>query len=57
MHKSLTRWDQALIERYDLAGPRYTSYPTAPQFWEPFAASEVEAASARGYASGRPLSL
>ncbi len=22
-------WDDALIRRYDLSGPRYTSYPTA----------------------------
>ncbi|WP_240997096.1 hypothetical protein, partial [Pseudomonas viridiflava] len=26
------RWDSDLIRRYDLAGPRYTSYPTAVQF-------------------------
>ncbi|MBV4552864.1 oxygen-independent coproporphyrinogen III oxidase [Pseudomonas sp. SWRI102] len=26
------RWDSDLIRRYDLAGPRYTSYPTAAQF-------------------------
>ncbi|BFM48294.1 oxygen-independent coproporphyrinogen III oxidase [Marinomonas sp. THO17] len=25
-------WDDALIAKYDLSGPRYTSYPTAPQF-------------------------
>ena len=25
-------WDQDLIKRYDLSGPRYTSYPTAIQF-------------------------
>lgn len=25
-------WDQQLIAKYDVAGPRYTSYPTAPQF-------------------------
>ncbi len=25
-------WDTALINKYDLSGPRYTSYPTAPQF-------------------------
>jgi oxygen-independent coproporphyrinogen-3 oxidase len=26
------RWDLDLIKRYDLSGPRYTSYPTAIQF-------------------------
>lgn len=25
-------WDQPLITKYNLSGPRYTSYPTAPQF-------------------------
>lgn len=30
------RFDRGLIERYDLAGPRYTSYPTAVQFHEGF---------------------
>jgi oxygen-independent coproporphyrinogen-3 oxidase len=30
--------DAALISRYDKAGPRYTSYPTAPQFSEEFTA-------------------
>lgn len=25
-------WDSSLITKYDLSGPRYTSYPTAPQF-------------------------
>jgi len=25
-------WDSLLISKYDLSGPRYTSYPTAPQF-------------------------
>ncbi|MGO2511603.1 oxygen-independent coproporphyrinogen III oxidase [Marinomonas polaris] len=25
-------WDSSLIAKYDLSGPRYTSYPTAPQF-------------------------
>lgn len=29
-------FDHQLIERYDLAGPRYTSYPTAVQFTEDF---------------------
>jgi oxygen-independent coproporphyrinogen-3 oxidase len=25
-------WDSSLISKYNLSGPRYTSYPTAPQF-------------------------
>lgn len=50
-------WNPAMIQRYDLAGPRYTSYPTAPQFVEHYPASEVDAAIQRSNASGRPLSL
>lgn len=30
------RWDSALLAKYDVAGPRYTSYPTALQFHEGF---------------------
>lgn len=50
-------WNAEMIRRYDLAGPRYTSYPTAPQFTEDYATSEVDAAVARSNAAGRPLSL
>ena len=46
-----------MIARYDLAGPRYTSYPTAPQFEENYPDSEVNAAIERSNQSGRPLSL
>ncbi|GAA5316236.1 MAG: oxygen-independent coproporphyrinogen III oxidase [Candidatus Pelagadaptatus aseana] len=51
------RWNAEMIRRYDLAGPRYTSYPTAPQFVDDYATSEVDAAVARSNAAGRPLSL
>ena len=51
------RWDAQLIQQYDLAGPRYTSYPTAPQFNDQFSESEFLAAVERSNASGRPLSL
>lgn len=50
-------WNQAMISRYDLAGPRYTSYPTAPQFVENYPEAEVNAAIKRSNESGRPLSL
>jgi len=33
---SQVRFDSTLIKRYDLAGPRYTSYPTSVQFHEGF---------------------
>lgn len=39
------RFDRALIEKYDRPGPRYTSYPTAPQFHEGFGALEYAEAA------------
>lgn len=50
------RFDEALIRRYDVAGPRYTSYPTAVQFHGGFdAAAYRQALTSRG--PDRPLSL
>lgn len=57
MSQPRLHWNQAMIHRYDLAGPRYTSYPTAPQFVENYPEREVEAAIERSNDSGRPLSL
>jgi len=51
------RWHKEWLQRYDLSGPRYTSYPTAPQFSEGFSEREVSAAIARSNAAKRPLSL
>jgi len=56
MNKSIV-WDRSLIDRYDLSGPRYTSYPTAPQFHEGFTEKDYRAAAHRSSGSGRPLSL
>lgn len=50
-------WDPALLKRYDVNGPRYTSYPTAPAFHEGFGAEDFEAALERSNAAARPLSL
>ncbi|MGS2724219.1 oxygen-independent coproporphyrinogen III oxidase [Porticoccus sp. GXU_MW_L64] len=50
-------WDRQLIERYDLSGPRYTSYPTAPQFHREFGADELRSAFADSNRSCTPLSL
>lgn len=52
-------FDPDLIARYDTAGPRYTSYPTAPQFHAGFDDSSLrEAARASNETSEpRPLSL
>lgn len=50
-------WNRDLINRYDLSGPRYTSYPTAVQFDPSLSASELVnqgQATAEGHS---PLSL
>jgi oxygen-independent coproporphyrinogen-3 oxidase len=53
------RFDQDLLKRYDVAGPRYTSYPTAVQFHEGFDAVAYEMFTAASNAEliPRPLSL
>ena len=50
-------FDHQLIARYDLSGPRYTSYPTAVQFSEAFAIEDYRQQVALSNESGRPLSL
>lgn len=52
-------FDAELIARHDVSGPRYTSYPTAPQFHERFGETAYrEAASASNTAhADRPLSV
>ncbi|MGO1461955.1 MAG: oxygen-independent coproporphyrinogen III oxidase [Marinobacter sp.] len=50
-------WDDALIKRYDLSGPRYTSYPTAVEFEQNYPVEQMLEAAARSKASNRPLSL
>ncbi|MGD8165212.1 oxygen-independent coproporphyrinogen III oxidase [Pantoea sp. FN0307] len=55
MPMPLTEWDQALIEKYNYAGPRYTSYPTALEFNEGWSEAAFQQAAQR-YPT-RPLSL
>ncbi|MFD2179161.1 oxygen-independent coproporphyrinogen III oxidase [Veronia pacifica] len=55
MSKQQIIWDQALIEKYNYSGPRYTSYPTALEFHEAFTTSEFDTACQQ-YPE-RPLSL
>ncbi|MGB5474562.1 MAG: oxygen-independent coproporphyrinogen III oxidase [Gammaproteobacteria bacterium] len=50
-------FDADLIRRYDYAGPRYTSYPTAVQFHEGFTEAEYRTHALATNDSGRPLSL
>lgn len=37
-------WDLALIQKYNLSGPRYTSYPTALEFQESFSNADFQRA-------------
>lgn len=48
-------WDDALIQKYNYSGPRYTSYPTALEFSESFDYPQFVAATQQ-YPQ-RPLSL
>lgn len=52
-------FDPALITRYDVAGPRYTSYPTVPQFAVEFGEAELRATirASNEEPIPRPLSL
>lgn len=51
--------DAELLRRYDRPGPRYTSYPTAPQFSADFDAMKLRACAVSGSVApgARPLSL
>jgi oxygen-independent coproporphyrinogen-3 oxidase len=53
------QFDQELIKRYDVAGPRYTSYPTAVQFHEGFDANTYRRFARRSNEEliPKPLSL
>jgi oxygen-independent coproporphyrinogen III oxidase len=51
------RWDPELLRRYDLTGPRYTSYPTAVQFHSQISGFDVLHALRDSRKKARPLSL
>ena len=51
------KFDLGLINRYDKAGPRYTSYPTALELHEGFGDKEYRQHIAKSNAAGGPLSL
>jgi len=50
-------FDSQLIKKYDIAGPRYTSYPTAVQFSPEFTEEDYRQQAAKSNQSGRDLSL
>ncbi|HSX61421.1 MAG TPA: oxygen-independent coproporphyrinogen III oxidase [Tahibacter sp.] len=56
-HPALPEFDAALVGRYDLNGPRYTSYPTAPQFASSFGEAEFVACARRSNDDPIPRSL
>ena len=59
-HQHLTTealWQPELIRKYDLAGPRYTSYPTAAQFNEIQSNDEWLSAVKQSNEGAKPLSL
>lgn len=56
-HPVLPEFDAALVGRYDLNGPRYTSYPTAPQFASSFGEAEFVASARRTNDDPIPRSL
>lgn len=47
------RFDAAIVRRYDVPGPRYTSYPTAPQFSESI--TEADYRRAAQESNGDPI--
>jgi oxygen-independent coproporphyrinogen-3 oxidase len=49
--------DLELVQKYNVPGPRYTSYPPAPQFTDQVTWPEVAAKIAQAQPSGRGLSL
>ncbi|MDC5808396.1 oxygen-independent coproporphyrinogen III oxidase [Vibrio europaeus] len=48
-------WDQAILDKYNYSGPRYTSYPTALEFHEAFTVADYDMACTQY--PDRPLSL
>ncbi|MDP3010554.1 MAG: oxygen-independent coproporphyrinogen III oxidase [Methylococcales bacterium] len=56
MDQSL-HFDLPLINRYDKAGPRYTSYPTALELHDGFTEHDYRSHIAKSNAAGEPLSL
>lgn len=51
------RFDPDLLRKYDVRGPRYTSYPTAPQFSDALGEAAWRTLAERAGAGEAPLSL
>jgi oxygen-independent coproporphyrinogen-3 oxidase len=50
-------FDPLLMARYDVPAPRYTSYPTAPQFHAGYGEAQLREAAVASNETGAPLSL
>ena len=55
--QQIPTFNRSLVEKYDRPGPRYTSYPTAPQFTTAFALDHYRDAAARSNRSPEPKPL
>lgn len=53
----MLQFDRNLLRKYDVRGPRYTSYPTAPQFSDGFGEQEYAQVAAQVGQKEAPLSL
>lgn len=54
MHGETLNVTQEILDRYNVPGPRYTSYPTAPEWAETFGPADYEEALRRSN-EGRPV--
>ena len=53
----IPEFDAQMLNRYGVNGPRYTSYPTAPQFHTGFTSDDYRDAVVRSNREGGPLSV
>ena len=56
MSHSFELFNRTLVEKYDRPGPRYTSYPTAPQFGD-LTAEQYQQAASLSNQGNKPLSV
>ncbi|MGB1238529.1 MAG: oxygen-independent coproporphyrinogen III oxidase [Pseudomonadales bacterium] len=57
LNQAIPSWDSELIKRHDLAGPRYTSYPTALQFDSERSGEQLLDEALASTDTSQPLSL
>ena len=57
MNHAVEKVSRELLKKYDRPGPRYTSYPTAPEWSADFGPDDYRAALRQVAAENDPLSL